>query len=120
MKIPNYDSASSNIRNYTQLLPYMPYKLLFFDKIHLYAKNLEQPKYREFLETFARISEASNDNFVCENNQKTLVDYFIHGRHKNCSVIYLSQSYYDTPKDSIAHILAFLIVIVLSYINYVT
>ena len=158
MKIPNYDSASSNIRNYTQLLPYMPsntfrmlicgktntlkhlpYKLLFFDKIHLYAKNLEQPKYREFLETLARISEASNDeiiplegldndkkklvifdDFVCENNQKTLVDYFIHGRHKNCSVIYLSQSYYDTPKDSIAHILAFLIVIVLSYINYVT
>ena len=145
MKIPNYDSASSNIRNYTQLLPYMPsntfrmlicgktntlmhlpYKLLFFDKIHLYAKNLEQPKYREFLETFARISDDDKkklvifDDFVCENNQKTLVDYFIHGRHKNCSLIYLSQSYYDTPKDSIAHILAFLIVIVLSYINYVT
>ena len=39
------------------------------------------------------------DDFVCEKNQKPLVDYFIGGRHKNCSVIYLSQSYYLTPKD---------------------
>ena len=78
MEIPNYDSASASANgcNYTQLLPYMPsntfrmficgpsgcgktntlmhmlYKLLFFDKIYLYAKNLEQPKYRELLETF--------------------------------------------------------------------
>ena len=28
-----------------------------------------------------------------------MIDYFIRGRHKNCSVIYLSQSYYKTPKD---------------------
>ena len=27
------------------------------------------------------------------------IEYFIRGRHKNCSVIYLSQSYYLTPKD---------------------
>ena len=27
------------------------------------------------------------------------MQYFIGGRHKNCSVIYLSQSYYLTPKD---------------------
>ena len=39
------------------------------------------------------------DDFVCEKNQKPRVDYFIGGRHKNCSVIYLSQSYYLTPKD---------------------
>ena len=39
------------------------------------------------------------DDFVCEKNQKPLVDYFIRGRHKNCSVISLSQSYYKTPKD---------------------
>ena len=92
----------------------------------LYAKNLEQPKYRELLDVFSPISEEvgydvieesndeiipleglDNDNqkivifddFVCEKNQKPLVDYFIGGRHKNCSVIYLSQSYYLTPKD---------------------
>ena len=39
------------------------------------------------------------DDFVCEKNQKPLIDYFIRGRHKNCIVIYLSQSYYKTPKD---------------------
>ena len=39
------------------------------------------------------------DDFVCEKNQKPLIDYFICGRHKNCSVIYSSHSYYKTPKD---------------------
>jgi len=34
-----------------------------------------------------------------KKNQKPLIEYFIRGRHKNCSVIYLSQSYYLTPKD---------------------
>jgi len=28
-----------------------------------------------------------------------LIEYFIRGRHKSCSVIYLSQSYYLSPKD---------------------
>ena len=39
------------------------------------------------------------DDFICEKNQKPLIDYFIRSRHKNCSVIYLSQSFYKTPKD---------------------
>ena len=39
------------------------------------------------------------DDFVREKNQKPLINYFICGRHKNCSVIYLSQSYFKTPKD---------------------
>ena len=39
------------------------------------------------------------DDFVCERNQKPLVQYFIGGHHKNCSVIYLSQSYFLTQKD---------------------
>lgn len=33
------------------------------------------------------------DDYVCEKNQRQLIDYFIQGRHKNCSVIYLSQSF---------------------------
>ena len=109
----------------TNTLMHMLYKLLYYDKIYLYAKNLEQPKYRKLLEIFAPISEevgydvieSSNDeiipkddldndnqkivifdDFVCEKNQKPLIDYFIGGRNKNCSVIYLSQSYYLTPK----------------------
>ena len=39
------------------------------------------------------------DDYVCEKNQREIVDYFIQGRHKNCSIIYLSQSFYKTPRD---------------------
>jgi len=39
------------------------------------------------------------DDFVCEKNQAPFIDYFVRVRHKNCSVTYLSQSYYKTPKD---------------------
>ena len=39
------------------------------------------------------------DDFVCEKNQKPLINYFLSGRHKSRSVIYLSQSYFKTPKD---------------------
>ena len=151
MKIPNYDSASNNDSNFKRLLPYMPSDtfrmlicgpsgcgktnvlmhmlckpLLYYDKIYLFSKNLEQSKYRQLLETLRPISEEAgydvieesngdvvplesldNDNqkivifddYVCERNQKPLIEYFIGGRHKNCSVIYLSQSYYLTPKD---------------------
>ena len=80
----------------------------------MYAKNLEQSKYQNLLNMFEPISndvgydiiEVSNDqiipvseltddnqklvifdDFVCEKNQKPLIDYFIHRRHKNCSVI---------------------------------
>ena len=36
---------------------------------------------------------------VCEKNRNDIINYFIQGRHKNCCVIYLSKSYYKTPKD---------------------
>ena len=39
------------------------------------------------------------DDYVCDKNQRHIIDYFIQGRHKHCSVIYLSQSFYKTPKD---------------------
>jgi len=149
MGILNYHPAIEN-SNFKRLLSYMPsntfrmlmcgpsgcgktntlvhmlYNLLYYDKIHLYSKNLEQPKYQGLLETFASISrecgydvvEANNDetlpleelddesqkivvfdDYLCEKNQKPLIEYFIRGRHKNCSVIYLSLAYYSTPKD---------------------
>ena len=40
------------------------------------------------------------DDLICDKNQKPLIDYFIRGRHKNCSVIYLSQAFYKTPRTS--------------------
>ena len=39
------------------------------------------------------------DDHVCEKNQRQIVDYFIQGRHKNCSIIHHSQSFYRTPRD---------------------
>ena len=101
--------------------------LVYYYQIHLYAKNLEQQKYQDMIMKFKEISQSigydalvySNDDiipvenliqdeaqkiivfddFVCDKNQKPLIDYFIRGRHKNCSVIYLSQSFYGTPKN---------------------
>ena len=146
MEIPNYDSKSEKSNSYKQLYKYMPHDtfrmlicgvsgsgktnhklmmpLVFYDQIHLYAKNLEQEKYQNMMEVFNEISKSktvgynvlicnnneivpvenmeneaqkvvSFDDFVCEKNQK----HNIRGRHKNCSVIYLSQSFYGTPKD---------------------
>ena len=114
----------------TNLLYHMLMKpLLYHEQLHLYAKNLEQQKYKDMIQKLDDISQdpdvgydvlvASNDeiipverlmddksqkivvfdDFVCDKNQKPLIDYFIRGRHKNCSVIYLSQSFYKTPKD---------------------
>ena len=152
MDIPNYDSNIDKTNSYKQLYQYMPddtfrmlicgnsgsgktnmlyhmlmKPLLFYDQIHLYAKNLEQEKYQNMIKSFDEISQlvgynvlvCSNDDivpvenlmdntaqkivifddFVCDKNQKPLIDYFIRGRHKNCSIIYLSQSFYGTPKD---------------------
>ena len=144
MRIPNYDLASGE-NNYKKPQNYMPsdtfrmlmcdpsdclmhmlYNLLYFDKIYLFSKNLQQPKCRQLLNTFRPISKEVGynviaegndelipleylddesqkkvifDDFVSERNQKPLVQYFIGGRHKNCSVIYLSQAYFLTPKD---------------------
>ena len=152
MEIPNYDSNIDKTKNYKQLYQYMPSDifrmlicggsgsgktnllyhmlmkpLVFYDQVHLYAKNLEQEKYQNMIKIFNEISQSvgydvlvcSNndivpvenlmeneahkivifDDYVCDKNQKPLIDYFIRGRHKNCSLIYLSQSFYGTPKD---------------------
>ena len=152
MEIPNYDTNIKN-KKFKQLYPFMPKDtfrmlicgnsgsgktnllfhmliepLFYYDKIYLYAKNLEQEKYQNLIkemneasneEAGYNIMEVSNDeilpithipyednqkiiifdDYVCEKNQREIVDYFIQGRHKNCSVIYLSQSFYKTPRD---------------------
>ena len=77
MEIPNYDVKGDEDSNFTQLYPYMPDRcfrmlicapsgsgktnlllhmikkpLLFYDKIYLYAKNLQQNKYQHLLKEF--------------------------------------------------------------------
>ena len=154
MEIPNYDSNSKTSNNYKRLYKYMPddtfrmlicggsgsgktnllyhmltEPLVFYDQIHLYAKNLEQEKYQNMIKKFDEISQSVGynvlicnnneivpvenmeneaqkvvifDDFVCEKNQKPLIDYFIRGRHKNCSVIFfVSEFLWNTKGYSI-------------------
>ena len=151
MEIPNYDTNTKN-KKFKQRFSFMPNDtfrmlicgnsgsgktnllfhmliepLIYYDKIYLYAKNLEQEKYQNLMKEMEEISneagynimEISNDDilpitqlpyednqkiiifddYVCEKNQREIVDYIIQGRHKNCSVIYLSQSFFKTPRD---------------------
>ena len=120
-------AGCSNMGKSNLLIHLLTKPLVFYDQIYLYSKNLEQDKYQDLMKKFDEISQSigydalvcSNneivpvenlkqdesqkivifDDFVCEKNQKPLIDYFIRGRHKNCSVIYITQSYYSTPKD---------------------
>ena len=118
----NSGSGKTNLLYHMLIEP-----LLHYDEIHLYAKNLEQEKYQNLMNKMNEISREVNydimtvsndkiipithlpyednqkiiifDDYVCEKNQRDIIDYFIQGRHKNCSVIYLSQSFYKTPRD---------------------
>ena len=118
----NSGSGKTNLLYHMLIEP-----LLYSDKIYLYAKNLEQEKYQNLMKEMNEVSEEAGynvmevsndaiisishlpygdnqklvifDDYVCEKNQREIVDYFIQGRHKNCSVIYLSQSFYKTPRD---------------------
>ena len=111
----------------TNLLLNMIYSLLMFDKINLFSKNLHQYQYQGFLKDFVErinpkvgyeVIEAYDDEIIpleelpadnqkivvfddllCEKNQNSIINYFINGRHKNCCVIYLSQTFYKVPKD---------------------
>ena len=120
----NSGSGKTNLLFHMLIQP-----LLYYDEIYLYAKNLEQEKYQKLINKMNELSRGSGydydimtvsndkiipindldyednqkiiifDDYVCEKNQRQIVDYFIQGRHKNCSVIYLSQSFYKTPRD---------------------
>ena len=151
MKIQNYDVQDDENNDFIQLHKFMPdrcfrglicapsgggktnllldliYRLLYFDKIYLYARNLQQNKYKNLLKSFEPISkqvgydaiEASNDEIIPlkdipDDNKKIVIfddylntgkknderirDYFTNSRNKNCCCIYLSQSYYGTDK----------------------
>ena len=111
----------------TNLVIHLISNLLYYDKIYLYAKNLHQDKYQFILKKFQPINkeigyqaiEATNGEItplseLDDNNQKLVVfddylntgskndseikNYFTNSRNKNCSCIYLSQSFYNTDK----------------------
>ena len=155
MLIQNYDNLiNKKKKNFKQLYDYMPGKrfrmlicgpsgsgktnvlvhmllkpLIYYDKVYLYAKNIDQKKYHLLSNelnklakknkfSINKIYEYSNsdikdvdelenklqkvvifDDYICVKNQDSIIKYFIQGRHKNCSIIYLSQSYYKTDKN---------------------
>ena len=39
------------------------------------------------------------DDLVCESNQNSIINYFINGRHINYCVVYLTQTFYEVPKN---------------------
>ena len=111
----------------TNFLLDMIYRLLYFDKIYLYTKNPQQSKIEHLLKTFAPINEEvgydiiviSNDGIIPldeisdqghkiaifddylntgSKNDSEIRNYFTNSRNKNCSCIYISQSFYNTDK----------------------
>ena len=114
MEIPNYDSTNDPGKKYKQLYPFMPSDtfrmlicgnsgsgktnllyhmlikpLLFYDEIYLYARNLEQDKYKRLIQKMRELSiklglrydilHVSNDEITpvtemdYEDNQKVVV-----------------------------------------------
>jgi hypothetical protein len=92
-----------------------------FEKIYIITKNSDEPIYnwlkdkykdskeievREGVENLPEIDKLDKDvqsllvmdDLVGEKNQKPMEQYFLRGRKKNCSMIYITQSYYAVPK----------------------
>ena len=100
MEIPNYDGGKESNNGFIQLYGYMPkntfrmliagnsgsgktnllshilqYPLIYYDQIHLYAKNLDQDKYMNLIDNMNGISKdvgypvlvVSNDEIIPVN-----------------------------------------------------
>lgn len=93
-----------------------------FEEIYLLTRNSDEPLYNllkeklrnafkvyEELSEFPTLEEFKEDykdcqrliifdDMVLNKDQKKMEEYFIRARKLNCSVIYISQSYFKTPK----------------------
>jgi len=90
-----------------------------FNNIHIITKNKDEPLYNyleskvdngltitEGIDSAPNLDEFDKkeqtlivmDDLVLEKNQKQLEQYFIRARKLNCSLVYLSQSYFAVPK----------------------
>ena len=111
----------------TSILLHMLYNLLEYDKVYLFQKTSTKTNIGRFYRTLpqestlklvTRLIEAPGDeiipleelpvdnqkivvfdDLVCETNQNAIINYFINGRHKNCSVIYLTQTFFKVPRN---------------------
>ena len=91
-----------------------------FDQIHIFCKSKDEPLYRflcdkskglieihEDLEKLPPLNELKPneqtliifDDFVTDIKKHPVIqEYYIRGRKRGCSMMFLSQSYYNTPK----------------------
>jgi len=99
---------------YTKDLSESSYMFLqeFFDDVHRKVKedyNMTE-SIAKFFSSKSDIADVDDldkeyqnliifDDFVTERDQDSIIELFTRGRKKNASVIYLTQSYYSTPKD---------------------
>ena len=112
MEIPNYDNNIDKTSNYKQLYQFMPediFKMLlcgnsgsgktnllyhmlmkplvYYDQIHLYAKNLEQQKYQDMIKIFDDISRHVGYNvLVCSNDDITPVENIMENESQNSNI----------------------------------
>ena len=127
MEIPNYDSNRSKSGTFRQLYPFMPDScfrmlicgnsgsgktntlmhmlrkpLIYYDKLYLYAKNLEQPKYQDLITRMDKIAkkyeldpseiiEYSNDEIIDiddiepEKQKVVIFDDFVCEKNPKCN-----------------------------------
>ena len=122
MEIPNYDSHSKKSNSYKRLYQYMPddtfrmlivggsgsgktnllyhmlmKPLVYYDQIHLYAKNLEQEKYQNMIKKFNEISKTVGyDVLICNNNEIVPVENW---KMKHKRLLFLTISYVKRIKN---------------------
>jgi len=99
-----------------------------FEKIYIYAKELDQPLYNYLIKKIEKveaklkkkiISYSSDvkeipspdifnkntqnliiiDDMIMEKNLESVETLYVRSRNRNCSVIFLSQAYYPIPKN---------------------
>ena len=56
----------------TNLLLDMIYRLLYFDRVYLYAKHLQQSKYQHLLKTFKPISKQVGYDIIEDSNDQII------------------------------------------------
>lgn len=111
-------SGSGKTNTFLNLLKIMPDT---FENIWIVTKNKDEPIYnwlddklgkeglkiqeidKDGLPDLDKLDKTQNnlivmDDLVGEKNQKPMEQFFIRARKKNCSLIYITQSYYQVPK----------------------
>lgn len=63
---------------------------------HFYDKFEDLPDVDSFEEQFQNLIII--DDMITVKNQNKIAEFFIRSRKKNCSVIYITQSFFDVPK----------------------